>query len=83
MKRSRNALWCAVIAAVLLVGAVAPAVADKQTETYSCTKTRPVERCVTVPESYTCTKQRLVERCVTRSVPYTCTKTKKVWECEL
>ena len=81
MKRSRNALWCAVIAAVLLVGAVAPAVADKQTETYSCTKTRPVERCVTVPKSYTCTKQRLVERCVRVPEKYACTQQRLVERC--
>ena len=82
MRRSKIVL-CAAIVAVLLVGVVVPAVADTQTETYSCKKTESYSCKKTESysckktESYSCTKQRPVERCVTTSVPYTCTKTRQ------
>ena len=57
-----------------------------KTETYTCQKTRTVQKCETKnrTETYTCPKTRTVQKCETknRTETYTCQKTRTVQKCE-
>ncbi len=81
MRRAKIVL-CAAVAAVLLVGILVPAVADKQTEPFSCKKTETYACVHTVTyacketETYWCSKTRRVYRCHTAQV--CTTKTERV-----
>ena len=65
MKRSKTALLCAGIAAVLLAATAVTATADRQTESYSCPQTEQYSCLLT--ETYSCT----------RNEPYPCTQTEE------
>ena len=76
MRRTKIVL-CAAIAAVLLVGIIIPAAADKQTDTYSCTKTTRYPCTKTV--STWCSESRRVYRCHTANVCSTKTEEVCTW----